>query len=174
MGDDKKDAVNIGVTLSAQLIAASLTMIALVGAFVTFVLDKREVGWGYPLVSGGAFVCFVVSIYLGGKGIDMARKKGFEGIWDISLTRSQFGRQASFAFLGIFLFIASAFIGRSKDDDVKAAQKEMQKQAIMMQVRDSLLEQRVNKLGTDIMRLRVELDSFHMNGEHIPRPDPVR
>ena len=114
--DDKKDAVNIGVTLSSQIIAASLTMIAIIGAFTAFVIDKRDVGIGYYFLTGGAFSCSILSIILGGKGIDKARKSGFNGNWSIADTKSFFNWQSLVALLGVVLFAISVFIGDEKKD----------------------------------------------------------
>lgn len=38
---DEKDAANISVGLSTQLINGALTLMALSGAFLTFILDKK-------------------------------------------------------------------------------------------------------------------------------------
>jgi hypothetical protein len=44
MSEDQRAAVGISVTLSGQLSAAALAMIAVVGAFTTFLVDKRVTG----------------------------------------------------------------------------------------------------------------------------------
>ena len=107
---DKKDAVKIGITLSTQIITASLSMIAIIGAFITFVLNKKEVGSYYFACIGISFFFFVLSIFFGGKGIDKARKKGYEGIWDIEQTKNIFNYQAIAALLGIIFFLVSVLL----------------------------------------------------------------
>ncbi|WP_431244669.1 hypothetical protein ACQ9BO_10585 [Flavobacterium sp. P21] len=52
---DKKDAVNIGITLSTQLIAVALAMIAVLATFVAYTIDKKEVGGLYFCTIGCAF-----------------------------------------------------------------------------------------------------------------------
>jgi hypothetical protein len=126
---DKKDAVTIGVTLSGQIITASLAMIAVVGTFAAFVIDKREVGPIYYLVTGVAFFSFVTSIFWGGKGIDKARKEGHAGIWEITSTKKEFDNQSKFALLGILFFSCSVFLGREKSDDT---QKKINKQELAL------------------------------------------
>jgi len=116
---DKKDAVTIGVTLSTQIIAASLTMIAVIGAFATFIIDKREVGIFYYIIIGLAFILFVISIFLGGKGIDKARKGGFDGNWSLTETKQLFSWQSLTALLGVVLFSLSVFIGTEKTEELK-------------------------------------------------------
>ena len=160
MDNDKRDAVNIGVTLSTQLVAASLAMIAVVGAFAAFILDKREVGVGYWLVVGGAFLGFVVSIVCGGKGIDIARKEGYKGCWDITKTKSAFGWQANFAFLGIIFFIWSVFMGKPKIDDLKTGELSLEKRITVSEVQDSLLRQTVQQQTIKIEQLQSNLDSL--------------
>ena len=147
---DKKDAVNIGVTLSGQLITAALAMIAVIGTFATFIIDKRNVGFGYYLVSGGAFLSFVVSIYFGGKGIDKARKDGFTGNWNLDNTRAFFNNQSFTAFLGIALFAISVFLGKEKADDLKDnVQKQTQVIAVLHKS-DSLTKIKVTTLQTKL------------------------
>lgn len=150
---DKKDAVNIGVTLSTQLIAASLAMIAVVGTFAAFVIDKRNVGWGYYLIAGGAFFSFVISIFLGGKGIDKARKDGFASNWNLANTKSYFNRQALFCLLGIVLFTFSVFFGKEKDDGLKNKVDTLEKQLLQLHLSDSL-----NKIK--ILDLEIKVDSL--------------
>ncbi len=56
-------------TISTQIISASLTMITVIGAFALFIIEKREIGFWYYLTTGLAFLSFVISIFLGGKGL---------------------------------------------------------------------------------------------------------
>lgn len=160
MDNDKKDAVNIGVTLSTQLVAASLAMIAVVGAFAAFILDKREVHWEYSLVVGAAFLGFVASIVCGGKGIDIARKAGYNSSWDITITKKAFGWQANFAFLGIIFFICSVFMGEPKIDDLKSAELSLEKRISASEVRDSLLRQAIKQQTAKMGQLQSKLDSL--------------
>lgn len=111
LNDIKMEAVNIGVTLSTQLISAALTMIAVLGAFATFIMDKREIGIYYYFIVSLSFLFFVVSIFMGGKGIDISRKNGFEGNWNLIASGGYFNYQAISCFVGLFCFIFSIFIG---------------------------------------------------------------
>lgn len=150
---NRKDAVIIGVTLSTQLISASLAMIAIVATFTAFVIDKREVGAGYYALAMGAFLSFILSIVYGGKGIDKARKDGIQEKWNIENTKSLFNRQAQFALLGIILFTLSAFLGTEKADATQKKIEEQQKVIYQLQLADSLNKVQIQKISTQLDEL---------------------
>jgi len=157
---DKKDAVNIGVTLSTQIITASLTMIAVIGAFAAFVIDKRDVGLTYYLITGGAFFCFIISIVLGGKGIDKARKSGFAGTWTIDETKDFFNRQSIIALLGVILFSISIFVGKEKPDELKSKIDNQEKTINELTSKDELKTKEIRKLTEDIYKLTKQIDEM--------------
>ncbi len=66
--EDGKTAVSMWVTLSSQVIAATLAIIAIEGAFVTYVLDKRLPGLGFYLFIVLSIISLVFSILNGGRG----------------------------------------------------------------------------------------------------------
>lgn len=158
---DQKDAVQIGVTLSSQIISASLAMIAVIGAFATFVLDKREVGNFYYALIFGAFLCFVLSIYFGGKGINRARIDGFEGLWEISVTKKFFNLQATILLVGVILFIISTFTGTEKETNQKF-NSELSK-INELQRKDSLNTIEIFKLKEEISKLEMEIKEIKNN-----------
>lgn len=154
MNDDQKDAVNIGITLSSQLITAALAMIAIIGTFGTFIIDKRDVNVGYYLIVGGAFICFVASIFYGGKGIDKARKDGFSGNWTLISTKSYFNIQALTCMLGVVLFAISVFCGKQKSDEIKDALTIQSKKIEKLMKDDSLAKSEINKLSKSFDSLK--------------------
>lgn len=105
--ENKRLAVNTGVTLSSNLISACLSMIAIIGAIFLFVIEKREVGWLFYLLISLSFIMFILSIIFGGKGIDIARKKAYQDLLDLDFSKSKFNLQAIFCILGIFFCILS-------------------------------------------------------------------
>jgi amino acid transporter len=159
MSDDKKDAVNIGVTLSSQLITAALAMIAVIGTFGTFIIDKRDVSIGYYLIVSGAFLCFVFSIFFGGKGIDKARKDGFNSNWNLTNTKSYFNLQSITCFIGIVLFAISVFSGKQKADDVKNS---LTIQAVLIE--KLMKEDSLTKVS--LMKLSKSFDSLSTLNSH--------
>lgn len=107
MEENKRLAVNTGVTLSSNLISACLSMIAIIGALFVFVIEKREINWLFYFFIFFSFLTFIVSIILGGKGIDIARKEAFRNVLDLDCSKSKFNLQAIFCLLGIFFCIIS-------------------------------------------------------------------
>lgn len=142
MMSDQKDSVTMGVNLSSQLITVALGMIAVLGAFATFVMDKRDVGFAYYLLIFIAFLCFIFSIRYGGQGINIARNNGFKGIWELKPTKEAFNKQAIVAFLGIIFFLGSIFIcilgGKEKTDEFKSKIASQERAIIELKLKDSI------------------------------------
>lgn len=105
--ENKRLAINTGITLSSNLISACLAMLTIIGAFFTFVLDKRDVTWLFYVSMALSFCFFVYSIICGGKGINIVRRKAFQGVLDLDCSKSKFNIQAMCCLLGIFFCILS-------------------------------------------------------------------
>ncbi|MCX2745325.1 hypothetical protein OO013_15715 [Mangrovivirga sp. M17] len=113
----KKDAVLISVGLSSQLIAASLAFIAITGGIVTFVLTNRTpTCWFYTLYSF-ALIAFVVSMYFGGKGIQLVKKSGESGNWKTkdNIDPNWFDYQTKSILFGIVIAVFLPFTGEPKE-----------------------------------------------------------
>jgi len=136
--EDKRSAVQIGITLSSQLIAAALAMITIIGAFVAFVMDKKVVGTLYYIFVGCSFLSFIISIYFGGKGINQAREDGFTANWNLANTKDQFNKQGIFSFLGIILFIISLFIGETKETNYQKINDRQSQEIKQLKFNDSI------------------------------------
>lgn len=158
--ENKKDAVNIGVTLSTQLISASLTMVAVLGAFSTFIIDKREVGLLFYALIGISFLTFIVSIFLGGKGIDKARKNGYDGKWNLDDTKESFNWQALLCGMGLLFFILSIFIGKEKPDTQLDRLSKTEKDIYAIQLIDSLRQAEFKQLKEEIKLLNGQLEEM--------------
>jgi hypothetical protein len=156
----KKEAVNIGVKLSTQLISASLTMIAVLGAFATFIIDKREVGLLFYILIGVSFLAFVGSIISGGNGIDKARKSGFGNNWNLDDTKKSFNWQAGLCGIGLLFFILSIFIGKEKADTQLDRLSKIEKDIYAIQVIDSLQQVEVKQLKAEIKILTGQLEEL--------------
>lgn len=161
--ENKKDAVNIGVTLSTQLISASLTMIAVLGAFATFIIDKREVGLLFYVLIGISFLTFAASILLGGKGIDKARKSGFTGQWNLDDTKTCFNWQALLCGFGLLFFILSIFIGKEKSDTQLDRLLKIEKDFYAIQLIDSLRQVEVKQLKEEIKLLQGQIEELKVS-----------
>jgi|SRR5687767_4174798 len=151
--EDQRTAVSLWVTLSSQVIAATLALIALQGAFTTFVLDKREPSFSFYLIVVVTFLLFIFSILSGGVGIDKMTVKGSTGTWNLDTGRPYFRRQTVVCLLGVLLFFLSLFFsGSTKAEPQSENVKLLQQQVAAQQTKlDSAFGQ--------LEKLRTELDS---------------
>jgi len=141
---------NTGTTISTQIITASLAMISLIGAFAVFIIDKREVNWWYYILTGISFLCFVVSIFLGGKGISGKGKN--------KVPNPFYDWQAKTALIGVILFGISVFLPRQKTDELEKKINEEHENIIRLKLLDSLktkeLENRIDSLENKVHKLQ--------------------
>lgn len=107
--ENKRFALDIGVTLSSQIINACLSMLAIIGATFIFVIDKRETSIIFYILISLGFLSFIYSIIIGGKGIDIIRKKSFTNVLELDSSKTYFNQQAIFCLLGLFLCLISLF-----------------------------------------------------------------
>lgn len=112
--EDKREAVLLGANLSSQLITTALALIAVVGAAATFIIEKKEVGPLFYCLLVVAFFLQVLSIYFGGRGVNKARVKGYDGDWSKAHGSQWYNLQASSALLGAFVLCALFFIGKDR------------------------------------------------------------
>jgi uncharacterized coiled-coil protein SlyX len=145
-GEDKN------TTISTQVISASLTMITVIGAFAVFIIEKREIGFWYYLTAGLAFLCFVISIFLGGKGLS---GKGAN-----KTPNPYFNWQAITALTGIILFCVSVFLGKEKSDDIEKKVNEQEKIIIELRTKDEFRAKEMQRLSDDINKLTKQIDEM--------------
>jgi DNA-binding MarR family transcriptional regulator len=112
--EDKREAVLLGANLSSQLITTALALIAVVGAAATFIIEKKEVGPLFYCLLVLAFFLQVLSIYFGGRGVNKARVKGYDGDWSKAHGSQWYNLQASSTLLGAFVLCALFFLGKDK------------------------------------------------------------
>ncbi len=137
-------------TISTQVISASLTMITVIGAFAVFIIEKREIGFYYYLTAGLSFFCFVISIFLGGKGLS---GKGMN-----KSPNPYFNWQAKTALFGIILFCVSVFLGKEKPNDLENKLNEQQKIIIELQTKDEFRAKEIEKLDKKLNKLSEQLN----------------
>jgi uncharacterized coiled-coil protein SlyX len=145
-GEDKN------TTISTQVISASLTMITVIGAFAVFIIEKREIGFWYYLTAGLAFFCFVISIFLGGKGLS---GKGAN-----KTPNPYFNWQAITALIGIILFCVSVFLGKEKPDELEKKVNEQDKIIIELRTKDEFRAKEIQRLSDDINKLTKQIDEM--------------
>lgn len=139
-------------TISTQVISASLTMITVIGAFAVFIIEKREIGFWYYLTAGLTFLCFIISIFLGGKGLS--------GKGSNKTPNPYFNWQAITALIGIILFCVSVFLGKEKPDDIEKKVFEQDKIIIELKTKDEFRAKEIQRLNDDINKLIMQIDEL--------------
>lgn len=125
--EDKREAVNIGISLSNQLITISLALIAVVGAVATFIMQQREVHFWFYFCLALSFFSLLASIFCGGKGINKVRNKGFNGEWTTTEGKKCFDWQAKLTFVGVISFCFLFFTSIDKESTLEKSQSETNK-----------------------------------------------
>lgn len=116
-------------SLSSQLISSALAMLALEGAFFTFIVDKRLPNYCFYFSIGFSALLFVSSIYMGGKGINMLRGKLYRQEITDGIGKPCFNRQAILSVLALFFFALNFFISLSlpgQNSDFESRIKKME------------------------------------------------
>lgn len=113
-----RNAASISVALSSQLITAALTMLTVEGAYVAFVLDKRNPDNYFEIIALISAGCFILSVFLAGKAITSVRNSGFSGNWNLESGKKQFNLQAIFNAIGLVLFIVAFMLSGNDKHEI--------------------------------------------------------
>lgn len=116
--ENKRFAIDIGVNLSGQIINASLSMLAIIGALFIFIIDKRETSGFFYLFMILSFLSFVISIFFGGKGINKIREKSFNGKLELKSSKDFFNYQAILCLVGILTCLLSFIFTQKNNEDL--------------------------------------------------------
>jgi len=156
--ENKRFALDIGVTLSSQIINACLSMLAIIGAVFIFIIDKRETSFMfYSLISLG-FISFIYSIIIGGKGINIIRKESFADQLELDSSKSYFNQQAIFCLFGIFTCLMSLFFtGRIENEN-----KELTNINKNIQELISLKNEQYNKTDSLVIEIKILKEKFNV------------
>ena len=147
--EDKRIAIGFSITLSSQLIAAALAMLAVEGAYVAYALGARETNTLFVPLASLAATAFILSVFIAGKAITAARDAGFAGAWRLDAGKSHFNWQA------LLLLVALGMLGATF--------------LASGQSKESILEAKVEGLRTDIQRLETQLKALpveHQKAKH--------
>ena len=117
--ENKRFAIDIGVTLSSQIINACLSMLAIIGATFIFIIDKRETSLMFYILISLGFLFFIYSIIIGGKGIDVIRKKSFVDQLELDSSKKYFNQQAKSCLLGLITCLISLFFTKKIENENK-------------------------------------------------------
>ena len=160
--EDEREAVKLSVTLSNQLVAAALAMIAVEGAFSVFVIGNRLVSNWFFLFALLTFAFFVASIFVGGKGTSASCSSGFKGKWSLEAGTKRFNLQAIFCLVALSAFIFTLFLSNPKETqfqkDVRALKEDVQ--STKDQLNNALSQ--IHALKSNIEKLRNEQDKQYL------------
>lgn len=138
--------------ISTQIITASLTMITVIGAFAVFIIEKREINYWYYIIIGLAFICFILSIIFGGKGLSTQDSTtGYNKFYNW---------QTRTAILGIIMFCVSIFFGKEKTNETEEKIEKLQKSTIENQTKVEFYKKEFDELNSEVKVLRKVVDSI--------------
>lgn len=153
--ENKRFALNIGVTLSSQLINACLSMLAIIGAMFIFIIDKRNTSNTFYVLILLSFSSFILSIILGGKGIDKVRKKSFEDKLDLKYSKKLFNNQAILCLIGIITALTSLIFTEKIETDNSDLNSINNNLEELLKKND-----KIDSLSKEIISIKKRLDSI--------------
>ncbi|HEX8948369.1 MAG TPA: hypothetical protein VF790_05365 [Dissulfurispiraceae bacterium] len=153
--EDRRTAVGMSVTLSSQLIAASLAMLAIEGGYVAYVLGNRQPSRWFVFLAIIAGVSFIASIVIAGKAITASRNAGFDGRWNLDSGRNFYRLQAAMCYAGLLLFGIMLFLSGKPAKDVLAEKMEK------LEARVTELERQGTSRGKQPARTELKISISH-------------
>lgn len=119
---NKLESVKIGISLSQNLITASLGLLTILGGAIIYLVKEEKVNFYAYATLGLSLLALLISIRFGYFGISRARNNGFRGWWSITAGERDFNAQTNFCILAIFLFLMTPVVilcspGNKKSDD---------------------------------------------------------
>jgi outer membrane murein-binding lipoprotein Lpp len=171
--EDKRCAVGFSITLSSQLIAAGLAMLAVEGAYVSYALGARATTRAFVPLSLVAGLAFIVSIFVAGKAITQARNAGFDGGWTLEAGRSMFNWQATLLLVAL-VALAGSFLASGRSREVGLEAKVDTLRADIQRLEDQLTklpdehQRSRQQLEQQIQALTQELQAFRQQVLQLP------
>jgi hypothetical protein len=166
--DNKRAAIAFSVSLSGQLIAASMATLAVEGAYVWYALGARVTLPGFELFAVLTAASIAISVFAAGKGITAARDAGFADSWDLEAGKAQFNIQTVALLLALtFLAITFTRSGPSKqsmtdqridsiNQTILQLQQDLQKQIAVSNDNTKRLSSRLQQLSDDVSNMRAQ------------------
>lgn len=131
--EDERAAVGFSVTLSGQLITASMATLTVEGAFVWYAMGSRLTRSGFIVFAGLTAFFIAVSIFMAGKGITKARNSGFNGNWNLREGKKEFNAQAVLLLIALAtLAVTFSLSGPSKESALQKTVDELRAQVVLM------------------------------------------
>lgn len=156
--EDKKAAIQLWTTVSTQLITATLAMMAVQGAFITFFFDKRHPSTLFYVISPLTLLLFISSIAMAAKGIGALAQSGYSGEWKKDDAISKFRLQTVLCLVGILFFFTSLFFsGPTRESETDKQVKELQQQVETLKQNESANKESLEQLRQDYSDLQEKL-----------------
>lgn len=166
---DQRVAVGFSITLSSQLIAASMATLAVEGAYMGYALGSRLPKPGFVIFGAFAAILIIVSIIKAGKGITKARNAGFNHKWSLETGKCEFNWQAITLLLALIsLGVMFCLSGNDKEsaieqrvEDIRvqltSMHKDIETQSMLRETAMKAQETQKEKLSQEIQDLRARL-----------------
>jgi hypothetical protein len=156
--DNQRPSANATLTLSAQLITTALAVLAVIGAFVTFAIDKREADPGFYLIVALSALLIFLSGVFGSIANDQLAANVAANVFSGRRQQRLHQMQTILLFLGIAILpLSFIFFGTSKESSLDRVQS---KQAELVQ--------QVQYQGDELQRLNEEVASLREAGGITP------
>ena len=166
--EDRKSAVQMGVTLSSQIIQAALTILTIEVVYIAYVLPNRDTSIWFVLSAIAAFICFIVSIFIAGKAITRCRDYGFEGKWNISSSKNSFNYQALFCLVGLFfLGLTVVLSGNSKEIDLNRKFNNLENNYIKITSQLEILTTEKKNINNSLEKIKIDMENSKKSVEQL-------
>lgn len=144
--ENKRASATVLATLASQLITAGMAVLAVVGAFVTFTLDKRNAKTGFFICTGSAALLIFFSIFFGALGLDKLQAYLFSDNWTSTTSGQLWEFRLQTMCLGLAILVlpfSFAFFGSTKEDQIDRVRARLDELSSQMHVQ----QQRLNELA---------------------------
>jgi heme/copper-type cytochrome/quinol oxidase subunit 1 len=162
--EDGRAAANIAVSLSSQLIAAALTMLTILGAFLVFILDKRTASIAFTVFAAAAFLFFVCVIVVGGRGIVRVYRSVAQTSWTPDDSKAVFNQQSLYAFVALVCFATTVVVSfglEERADRTRPLQRATGREcSIMTAIAESVAVKRSNAALDSLKQVHVQLQQL--------------
>jgi len=128
--ENERVAATLRASLATQLVTVSLGILSVVGAFVTFTLDRRHARLGFFACTAMAAALIFASVGFGALALDALQDDVTTGVYFSDDQLSLLQLQTVSLGLGVIILpFAFAFAGRAKADDTAQLRTQLQELA---------------------------------------------
>ena len=154
-------------SLSSQLISSALAMLALEGAFFTFIATQKQLNFCFYLLIIFSTIFFILSIFSGGKGINELRREMFSKNVNKKSGSFWFNLQAIISLIALVLFGISFLFSLTlpqENNDIQATIKHLQIDVLDMKsniakitINEAKNHNQIDQLKASLFKLEIEI-----------------